>query len=235
MSWLQNRLHELRSVPDKEMMFTAHDIPFYHFFPYPELAIFRIYAWHHTSDCNIESFCRFLNSSANDKIVSLYDKIHSDYIHIPVKEVWTKQTIDTTLRLLEYYCDTDAFAVKDVLLVLTDQLSRLIETVKQYASDGYKEGEDKTPFALYVCSVDVENSFMMLRNGESWTCTMKLYAINRMETGNDFLCAQTLKWIESLMSKSILVSGNTAHKERLLFFETMQTRIQCLKNRISAK
>lgn len=234
MSQLSERFDVLASASEKELLFAAQDIPFYHFLKYHELAIFRIYAWHRTHTRTAESFCEFYNSSDGNTIKSLYEKIYLNYLHIPSTEVWTRQTIDTTIRLLEYYYETGAFDNRDMALLLADQLASMLDAVKQLAIDGYKESVTKTPFSLYACSTDVENDFMMTGNGKEWTCTMKLYAINRIVTGNEFLCSESLKWIESLKAKSILISGNTAFKERLHFFNSEKEKIRILSDKINA-
>ncbi|MDR2928329.1 MAG: hypothetical protein LBV41_09060 [Cytophagaceae bacterium] len=231
---LSDKLKAISLVPDKELLFTAYDIPFYHFFKYPELVFFRIYSWHNAQKHNIEPFHKFCNSSENNRIIPIYEKMYHDYTHIPSKEIWTKQTVDTTLQLLEYYCDTDAFESRDTILLLTSQLLSLVDSVKQLATSGYKENINKTPISLYSCSVDVENSFMMLRNGSDWTCTLKMYAINRIASENKVLCFDTLEWIESLISKSILISGNTAFKERVHFFDSIKEKIQLFMKKINA-
>ncbi|MDR2917608.1 MAG: hypothetical protein LBV74_22680 [Tannerella sp.] len=233
MSQLSERFDVLASASEKELLFAAQDIPFYHFLKYHELAIFRIYAWHRTVTCNAESFSDFYNGSDGNTIKSLYEKIYLNYLHIPSTEVWTGQTVDTTVRLLEYYSDTGAFGDRDTALLLADQLANMLDAVKQLAIDGYKGSVTKTPFSMYACSTNVENDFMMTRNGEEWTCTMKLYAINRITSGNEFLCSETLKWIDSLKAKSILISGNTAFKERFHFFNSEKEKIQLLVNKIT--
>lgn len=229
---LYKKLHDTRLAEDKELVFAAKDIPFYNFYRYPELSIFRIYAWHNVNAQKKETFYEFYNSSENNQIISLYENIYKEYTHIPSKELWTKQTVDTTLSLLEYYYNINAFD-KDMALLLIDQLSSLIDAVKQFATDGHKENETKTPFKLYSCSVDVENSFMLIKNNKDWKCTMKLCAINKMTTDNKILCAETLSWIESLVAKSTLISGNNMFKERIQFFNSIKERVQSLANKIN--
>jgi hypothetical protein len=228
-----DELHSVRLADEKEIVFVAHDIPFYHFYKFPELAIFRIYAWHQAQKCNVEPFSRFCSSSDNTAIMAAYEKILLDYTHIPTTEVWTTQTADTTLRLLEYYIDIGAFDERDTALQLVDQLVSLMEMVKRYTSDGYMENVYKTPFLLYACSVNVENNLMLFRKGADWKCSMKLYAINRMMTSSQMLCSETRQWTESLKSKSVLISGNTALKERLQFFGTINTNIQRVMTKIN--
>jgi uncharacterized protein YlxP (DUF503 family) len=220
-------LHSIRSVSEKELLLTAEDIPFYHFLKYPELAIFRIYAWHSTQYRNNDPFSKFYSSSENNGIISLYEKIYDDYIHIPSKEVWTLQTIDTTLRMLQYYYDS-GHTDRDTALHLAGQLMNLLDTLQQHASAGCRQNEAKTPFALYHCHVDVENDFVMLRLHGKRSCFTKLFAINGVVMGNETICSETQQWIESLILKSILISGDVALKEQFQFFNTLKHKVQKL-------
>ena len=163
----------------------------------------------------------------------MYEKIQNHYMSIPSKEIWTTQTIDTILRLLEHYYETGAFESKETALFLLDQLTDLINTVKSFAYDGYKGSESKVPFSLYACSVDLENNLILTRSGNHLTCHIRLYTINNMLTDNEFLCIEMAKWIDDLISKSTLISKSST-KERLLFFQSSQNKIDTLRNKIKS-
>jgi hypothetical protein len=157
--------------------------------------------------------------------------MHQAYMSIPSKEIWTGQTIDTILRLLEYYYETGAFERKDTILLLLSQLLNLLDTVKTYADDGHKGGGKEPPFFLYICSVDLENNFMLTKRGNELSCNIKLYTINSMATDNRFLCSETSKWIDDLISKSILISGVSV-RERNRFYQSSKNKIDSLISKI---
>ena len=220
----------LKSAPDKDISFTAQDIPFYHFSKYPELTFFKLYAWNDSiirEPVSYHDFCRHLDK---DRIMSVFEQIHNSYMAIPSKEIWTSQTIDTILRLLEHYFEIKSFANKETVFLLLDQLSELIDTIKKYADDGYK-GKMETPFSMYVCSVDLENNFMLFRRGNDLLCRIKLYTINSITTVNEFLCLEISKWIDDLVSKSIQINCVSA-KERFRFFQSSKNKIEILRNKV---
>ena len=231
MKRLLNVLNNLKSVFEKEIYFTAQDIPFYHFLKYPELTFFKLFAWNDTLSRKPISFCEFCNNLDKKQILPIYEQIYNSYLLIQSKEIWTAQSIDSTLRLIEYYFDTGAFESKETVLHLLNQLNDLLCTVKGFADDDFKGGERKTPFSLYVCSVDLENNFMLTKRGDNLSCNIKLYTINSIATDNSYLCDETMKWIEDLISKSILVSG-TSVKERFRFFQSSKNKIDVLINKI---
>ena len=231
MTRLLEGLKVLKSATEKELFFTAQDIPFYHFLKFPELAFFKLYAWNDTINHQSITFCKFCDHLEKDRIMSIYEEMHHAYMYIPSKEIWTGQTMDTILRLLEYYYETGAFEKKDTVLLLLGQLTNLLDAVKQYADDGYKEAEKETPFSLYICSVDLGNDFMLTKRGTHWSCNIKLYTINSMATENESLCSEMSKWIDDLISKSILISGASA-RERNRFYQSSKNKIDNLMNKI---
>ena len=225
----------LKSSSDKELISTAQDIPFYHFFKHHELALFRLFAWSDTINNTSMSYCDFCTHLEEKNIISVYKQIHNTYICTPSKEIWNDQTVDTTLRLLEYYYEAGAFdSCKDTTLMLLDRLDSLMDMVKQYADCGYKDEKRRTQFALYHSSVDLGNNLMLARDETKSLCAIRLYLINRIITDNELLCYETEKWINSLISKSILISGDGAFKERYKFFQLTKNKIDGLRNKISS-
>jgi hypothetical protein len=228
---LSETLSGLTAVKDRELFFTAQDIPFYHFLQYTELLFFKLYVWHDITNREKISFCEFCNRLNREAITSVYNQMYRDYMQIPSKEIWTNQTPDTILRLLDFYAETGAFDNRKTVFLLLNQLSALLDTVNGYANNGYKDDKRQTPFSLYLCSVDLENNFMLTRRGEHYTCSVKLYTVNSVSTGNVSLCEETAKWINDLILKSTLISG-TASKERFRFFQTSKNKIEELIHKI---
>jgi hypothetical protein len=231
---LSHSLIGLLTVEDKELFFTAQDIPFYHFLNHTELLFFKLYVWYDTLNKKHLSFKDFCEKLDKDRILPVYRQMFQAYMQIPSREIWTNQTVDTTLRLLDFYIETGIFNTKETVFLLLSQLSQLLDTVHEYVKDGYKDGEKrKIFFNLYVCSVDFENNFMLTRRENHLACTVKLYTVNSMTTDNMAFCHETRKWINDLILKSTLISG-TSVKEQFRFFQTSKNKIDALVNKIES-
>jgi hypothetical protein len=229
---LSETLSNLKYAPDKELYFTAQDIPFYHFLGYPELLFFKLYAWNDTVSKTHISYGNFCEKLDRDTIMPIYGQMANAYMQIPSVEIWTNQTVETILRLLDYYFEIGAFAKKETILLLLNQLMQLLKTIHKYAEDGYKS-EKRTPYSLYLCSVDLENNFMLTKSSGRLACNIKLFTVNSIATDNEALCAETEKWINDLISKSILISGASV-KERFKFFQVSRNRIDTLISKVEA-
>jgi hypothetical protein len=230
---LSATLLTLRHTDDCEMFFTAQDIPFYHFLKHTELLFFKLYVWHDVINPERISFRTFCDDRLDQKnILPIYEQMCQSYMQIPSSEIWTNQTVDTILRLLDFYMEIGAFDSKEMVLRLLNSLSQLLDTVNDCAVNGHKGDKRQTPFSLYACSVDLENNFMLTRHGDRRVCTIKLYTVNSVATDNEAVCRETGKWINDLMLKSTLISGQTSGRERFRFFRTAKNKVSELTDKV---
>ncbi len=221
-------IEHLAKSQSKEILFTAEDIPIFHFMPYPELIFFKLYAWYQTI-CNLPiSYDKFVEElEEKDKLLDCYKKIMDGYNHIPSTEIWTYNTIDPVLRLLEYYYDLDRFEDKEIPKLLCTQLLEMIETVSLWTEIKKKGPKSISDFNLYLSPVNPENSFMISKCNGTATATIKLFTINSLVTSDSSFCNETEKWIHNTISKSTFLSGVSA-RERFRFFQQLKNRINNL-------
>ena len=228
---LLGTLNVYKSAKDIEMNISAQDIPFFYILDFPELMFFKLYAWNDTVTRAPISYSEFCGNLDKKTIIPIYKELATAWKYIPSIEIWTNQTIDTILRLIEYYYEIDAFENKESVLFLLHQLMEVMNIVKKNADSGFKAENMKTPFSLYLCNVDFENNFMLIKRGEKMSCTIRLFTVNSIVTDNKDLCVETAKWIDDLISKSFLISG-TSYRERMRFFHSSKNKIEGLINKI---
>ena len=232
---LKRMLDVFKSASDKEITHTARSIPLYHLVLFPDLAYLNLYSWSHIFQDKANkpfSFDDFCSSLDKEKIVSMYQQIHHAQMLIPMKEIWTGQTLEVTLKLLDYFYSTGVFENKDTVLYLLDQLSQLMNMIHQYAVDGHKGNEIKTPFFLYDCSVDMCHNCMLIMNGDKLSMTIRLHLVNFIDTDNEVLCNAQLKWQRGLISKSTPISGEASAMQRFLFFDSAKNKIEGLIEKV---
>jgi hypothetical protein len=225
----------MKSEKNIDIYYTAQDIPFFYGLNFPELMYFKLYAWNDTDSRFKLSYKDFCNTLDKEMIQSLYKQLFKAWVQMPSIDIWTNQTIDTLLRLLEYYFEIGAFENKETVLMLLNQLQEMLEMINGYAVEGCKGDLVKAPFALYLCNVDVENNFMLVKRKETMSCTIRLFTINSIVTENESFCFETDKWINDLISKSILISGGTSARERIRFFQHSKNKIGELINKLDLK
>jgi hypothetical protein len=59
-----------------------------------------------------------------------------DYSQVPSTELWTVNTVDTIIRLIDFYFETGYFKDKDTPTFLCNQLIQLIDNIKIWVERG---------------------------------------------------------------------------------------------------
>jgi len=216
----------LKSAPEKEIIYTARSIPLCYLIKFPDLAFLNLFTWNNVLCPTFKTFDDFCNNLDKERLISMYQQTSLAHSSIPTREIWTVQTLDVTLRLIDYFYTTGVFEKKETVLNLLNQLSQLIDTVHKYSEDGHRGGEHKTPFALYNCSVSLYENCMLIINGSQLSMTIRLHMVNFIETSNEVLCDAMLKWQRGLISKSTLISGEASAMHRFRFFEIARNNIE---------
>ena len=232
MEALANKMENLRLSFDKEIFFSAVDIPFYHFLPYKELTFFKLFSWNNSVYGFNGGYDDFVNQLEHkEAILACYDKLINSYKRIPSKEIWTEGTIDTFLRLLNYHFEIGHFTNKETPLKLCEQLLNMINKLNEWSEKGIK-GESGESFKLYISEIDLENSYILLKSKNRTGCILKLFTINSMEIIDERFCMETEKWLNSLAKRATLVS-ETSEKERYKFFNSQRQKIGVLVDKIN--
>ena len=219
---------------EKSIITTAQDILIFHFLPFTELTLFKLYVWNQsTSGQSLISYERFATSIDRNRLEGIYKKIIRAYNLIPSTELWTSDTINDIIASIEYHYDLDCFENKETINLICHQLLQLIENVCKLAETGIKEyNEKKTMFNMYLCPVHMENNFLITNNNGTKTTSIKLYTINGIITSNTLFCDETEKWIHNLISKSINFTG-ASERERFKFFQMLRNKVNYLTDKIN--
>jgi len=227
-------INGLKSSFEKEIFFSALDVPFYHYAKFPELTFFRQYAWNEAmnpeASISYNEFCSRLDTK---KIVSLSEQYHKTMMLIPTKEIWTYQTIDPVLRLMEHYYDIGAFDGKNTALFLLDRLDDVFDMLRHCADEGFKDAERKTSFYQYLSHVDLESTFMLLRKDDQLLCVIRLNTLNSISTDNEAICMRIQKWMDDAISKSVQISSISV-RERIRFYKSAKNKIDSLREKIKS-
>jgi hypothetical protein len=228
---LSGLLTELsRSAVDMEIVFTASDIPFYHFLNCPELLYFKLYIRHNTLNNIHIPYKDFCEQQDRDSIMPHCERMTDAYRQIPSKEIWSVHTVSTILQSLKYCAETGTFENKDTVRHLLKQLSELVHTVEKDARAGNR-GHQKAPFSMYLSPVDFRNNIMLIRKGNKFSCDVQLFSAVSLFIEDEYVCTDIHRWINDFISKSMLVSGRL-DRERCMFFQTVQDKINGLIDEI---
>ena len=230
MQTLSKHVEKLKASHDSSILMSAMDIPVFHILPQKELTLFKVYTWAQSVYDNELCMDDFMKEFEKPEILTCYQKISENYELIPSAEIWMEKTIDATLRLIGYYVDICSFSNKELPLLLCEQLLTILNKLQQWAESGTK-GARTTPFQLYVSEMELENTYLLMKQPEVSNCAVKLYTINSLNIFDQEFCRETENWLDKLAQRSTLLCGSS-EKERVKFFHSQRQKIQFLIEKI---
>jgi hypothetical protein len=208
-----------------KILFSAQDIPVYHFMPFRELTLFKLYTWNKGLYGNSQKFENFFESYYSEEIGNTFDAIYSNYKKIPSLELWTSKTIDPLIQLIDYYYQIGSFASKETPLLLYQQIEKMLDNLGNWAETGKKgENGSNVEFEMYLSEIDLDNSFVLIQSEQQQMCMLKLFTINSIITTNPSFCNETELWFNNLIKKSQCIS-RMSQKDHYKFFNSLNEKV----------
>ena len=239
--WLESLLKAIigiHAAKEREIIYTAKDIPVFYYFEFPEIAAFKIYFWNKALIPASGFEGKKLSLEPPAALFETGRKLLSHYIKIPTVEIWSEETISSILRQIEYCYVSGFFEKTGDVYRLFDTLENWLNHVNSQAEHGFQylsgrpaEGIENN-FRLYQNEVLVtDNTILATIDGQK--ISYNTYnVINQLITTNPVFCGQVEKSLRNLMEKSTLISGTSA-KERNRFFKSLHDKVGNLRLKIS--
>lgn len=232
--WLTSVLKNLdflRSFEDHEMIFSAKDIPIFHYFRLPQLSSFKLFFWMKTLLGHPElEQQRFSAAAVPKELVALANRVWSKYSSLHTVEIWNEEAVYDTLKQIEFYQECSLFQSREEPLLLCDQLTQLIGQVKEEASAGKKSEGGK--FGMYNNEILIADNTVFARMGSRRSVYVNQNSLNLLLTFQEPFCSQTELYLQNLMKKSTQISV-TGERERNRFFKNMGDRIAAFKLKLN--
>ena len=242
---LNQYLHEVlrtfelfKAVPDAEIFHFNKDIPIFHFMQFSELCAFKYFFWKRTLMHYPELIKQQFDGKENDNDVTETGlKIIKIYAQIPSSEIWNDESINATIRQIEYYRQTNSFVNAEIIIKIYDQLEALINHLETESEKGLKFLYGSSPLdssASYKVFINEcllgDNTVYMQGKGMQATY-INHGGMNFISTQDKSFCDYTFHNLTNIIKKStpISISGE---KERSMFFNAMRQKIHEKKRRI---
>ena len=237
--YLQSILENLEfssTIENKELIYAAKDLPLFHEFRFPELASFKIFFWLKT----ILQHSDYLDKSFDfdavpEKLITLGRRIWDQYMLLPSTEIWNEETINVTLKQMEYYFDSGIMD-KTQTLRLCDVYTELVEHIQSEAELGRKfndknDGGAKNNLKIYNNEVSIPNNLLLLVMEDIKIAYVNCNMLDILTTTNKFYCDQSHKYLNNIIKKSTLISM-VSEKQRIKLFRKMKSKIMKLRKRV---
>jgi hypothetical protein len=232
--WLRailNNLETMASFPsEKEIIYSAKDVPVLHYFNYHDLSAFKMFFWMKSvlnyPELQSEKFKMNLISG---EYLTLGKKIGDIYNKIPCVELWSDETTNVTLKQIEFYHESGFFSSPADGHLLLDQYAQLLQGVREKAANGFKNSQ--VPFKLYKNEILIADNNVLFRMGDKKAVYVIHNITEILMTTHEAFCNQTESFINNLQNRSVLIS-TTGEKERNKFFNRIEEKIEVFRKKI---
>jgi hypothetical protein len=232
--WLKSVVQHVKYMTgfrEKKMYTVCKDIPVFHHFHFRELAAFKHYVWM-KGIYNVPEFSRKKFSLKNypTELFEIGQRALSLYNQIDSVEIWSLETINSTMRQIDYYHESNLFEDEEEVLMIYEALEKLMTHLDRQATQGYKftagepERKDLGTFQMYLNEIIIgDNSILALLDGSKISFIIHTVA-NVMMTRNIRFCENMYDSLQNLMKRSTQISS-VSERERARFFKYLRKRI----------
>ncbi len=238
--WLNTILQELKKInsfKDKEIIYSAKDIPIFHYFEFPEIFAFKVYFWHKALIPTHEFEGKFISLEVADNLLETGRQIAKTYSKIPTCELWNEETFNSIVRQIEFCYVSGYFSKKEDAFRLCDVLETMINHLQRQAEVGFRFLHGTNPegiegsYKLYCNEVLLGDNTIFVKMDGNPTTFFTFNVINLLITSNPLFCQQNERSLKILMKESTLISSTSA-KDRNRFFIQIMDKINGLRNRM---
>ena len=233
--WIENILAQMQlfnSHKEKHMYFLLKDIPPYVHFLMPELVRFKIFFWmksilHYESLRGVQFD---LKDPRYDRFEPISRQIIDLYIKIPMTEIWNLESIESTLRQIDFYKQAGSFKNAADVDILYAKVEEIINHLEKQAELGLKfhVGQEPTSssgeYRMYINELILgDNTTLAEMDGNRMTF-LNYGVLYIVYTMNERFNNAMKENLDNLIKKSTMIS-KSGEKERARFFNELRQRI----------
>ena len=222
---------------DAKIMMTAMDLPYFRQFGFKSLSRFKLFFWQR-SVLNLDDFAtkKFDANETLGEYEDITDRIYENYHGVASTEIWAPETLDSTIKQVQYYLESGLFTDKQSAVQICDDIDALLAKLEGEAQLGRKliqtsEGTVSSPFEMYQSDIFLSNNCIQaVKDGRTYTY-VSFNSFNSLMSFSPHFSEECNRWIEQIRLKSILLS-EVSEKLRYQFFKSLREKLEGLRGMI---
>ncbi len=238
--YLQDILDQLRMLlkdPKASMIITAMDLPYFRQFGHPGLRKFKLYYWRR-SVLNLEKYrlSKFDAEIEEHQYEEVMEEIYRTYYQFDSTEIWALETLDSTLKQIEYGLESGFFEKLSDASAICEDLFSLLDRMEQEAVVGKKTLKDdlyshSSALAIYQSDILLSNNAIQVNSADHIYTYVSFNSFNSLMSRAEEFSNECAAWIEQLRIKSIMLS-DVSEKHRYQFFRTLRDKVGEMSSKI---
>lgn len=234
LDYLHYNLKQIGGAKEKMFYYETKDTPLFYYFQHDELATFKLFFWMKTVlSCAGYNKMNFEENDISGIIQKKGTELLRAYNRVPSTEIWSIDSMNATLRQIEYYRYTGIIRKKETVELLYTQLEQVLEHLKEQAELGEKFMPGQKPqgdvsFHLYHNEWFLGHNTILAETDGKATVYVNHGVMNYAVTKDPGFCEFTKRSLNNIIKKSLLISS-VGEKERTRFFNILMNRIATSK------
>jgi hypothetical protein len=241
--YLQSMIQHVKymtTFKERKLYYLCKDFPPFYHYHFREVAAFKYYTWMKGIFNSPElQNKKFSLNAYSDEIFELGKKALDIYNQIDSVEIWSFETINSSLRQVDYYLDTGMFEDEEEAIHIYEAYEKLITHLDKQASLGRKfnlgeqPSESSATYLLYLNEMVIgDNSIYVTLDGAKVAFIIHS-VINIMTTRDTRFCDNLQDCFQNLIKRSTQISSYS-ERERERFFKNLRHRIERRKQTLKA-
>jgi len=233
--WMENLLQQvgfINSFSHKHMYYLAKDVPLMQQFLIPELIAFKSFFWR-KSILHYEELKgqKFTLNTIEPRHIELSLKIIDVYNEIPSTDIWNIESINSTIRQIEFYREANAFETHEDIRLLYLGVFRLIDHIEKQADLGVKfplggkPMANSAPYNLFNNELILGDNTVLAELNSTKITFLNHSVINFVGTQDERFNAHMFDNFQNLIRKSTQLSS-VGEKERTRFFNRIRDKVK---------
>jgi hypothetical protein len=233
--WMENLLKQvifINSFEHKHMYYLLKDIPPMQQFLSPELTCFKSFFWR-KSILHYEEMRgqKFSLKNIDPHYVELGKKIVHEYNQIPSTDIWNIESINTTIRQIQFYREANMYDTPDDISQLYEGLLKLIDHLEKQAEIGLKflidgkPGANAASYNLFNNELILGDNTVLVELNNTKITWLNHSVINFVGTQDERFNTHMFDAIQNLIKKSTHLS-RVGEKERTRFFNRIRDKVK---------
>jgi hypothetical protein len=236
---IENQLLLINRFPAPHVYFIVKDIPFFYHFHIPELAEFKFFFWMKSilHDEGLRGVKFQLGDARYRPLHVACQRIVRLYNQLATTEIWNVESLNSTLRQINYYHEAGAFASDDDARLLHAKVGELLDYIEAQAEQGRKFALGQAPgpqapaYRLFVNELILGDNTFAADLGSTRLTFLNHGVLYFVGTRDEGFNAFMFDHLANLIKKSALISG-TGEQERTRFFNRLRSNLHAQRLRL---
>jgi len=219
---------------DAKIVMTAMDLPYFRQFGFKSLSRFKLFFWQR-SVLNLPDYAtkKYDADESLGEYEDITDRIYQNYHGVPSTEIWAPETLDSTIKQIQYYLESGLFVNKQSAINICDDIEALLTKLESEAQLARKliqtkEGTISSSFEMYQSDIFLSNNCIQAFKDERTYTYVSFNSFNSLMSFSPHFSEECNRWIDQIRLKSILLS-EVSEKLRYQFFKVLRGKIEGLR------